>query len=149
MPTPNFKVYLAISGVLIVLFLFVVLAPFGKKSINNQQSTISNYPSPTSVLLPPNQLPNQNPSSPPISPADFTGVAEEELPTQVVDASLQKQDLRRSVPLDTGLFQITFDYAEDKFTVTLAEPKTENRAQFDQWRQTNYPAIDISQFNFK
>ena len=66
-----------------------------------------------------------------------------------MDAALQKQDLRNKTLFDTGLFQIDFDYGEDKFVVILAEPKGENRQQFNQWLKDNYPSLNVNQFNFK
>ncbi len=145
MPTPNMKVYLAISGVLIVLFLVVTFIPFGKKSTDDQPQ--NNFPTPTTIEA--NPTSGVNNQVPTVAPADFTGVSEQEMPQEAANISLQKQDLRSKVPLDTGLFQIDFDYGEDKFIVTLAEPKAENRQQFGQWLKENYPSLDNNQFNFK
>ncbi|KKQ23226.1 MAG: hypothetical protein US40_C0016G0014 [Candidatus Roizmanbacteria bacterium GW2011_GWC2_37_13] len=146
MNTPNIKIYLAVSGVLIILFLIVTFVPFGKKSTSNQPPT-TNFPTPTSVEI--NQIPDTSNQSPMVESVDFTGAAEEELPPEVMDAALQKQDLRNKTLFDTGLFQIDFDYGEDKFVVILAEPKGENRQQFNQWLKDNYPSLNVNQFNFK
>lgn len=143
MNTPNIKVYLVVSGILIVLFLFVTFYPFGRKSVENQQP-ITNYPTPTLI-----EINNTSVQPPIVETADSTGVFEEELPPDVLNLSIQKQSLRNNIPLDTGLFQIDFDYAEDKFIVTLADPKAENNQQFSQWLKDNYPALSINQFNFR
>lgn len=151
MQTPNIKIYLAVSGILIVLFLIVTFVPFGKKPINNQPPTINNFPTPTLVEV--NRPPVTNPLttslSPTIEPADFTGVKEEELPQEIKNISLQKQDLRSKLPLNLSTFSIDFDYAEDKFVVTLNDPKDQARTEFENWRKANYPALVTSQFNFK
>jgi len=145
MNPPNIKIYLAVSGVLIILFLFVTFYPFGKPS--SHQQPVTNLPTPTTIDL--NQSPFTNNPTPTLSLADFTGVAEEEIPPKIIDSAIQKQTLRDQVPFDTGLFQIDFDYGEDKFIVTLYEPKTENKQQFNQWLKENYPDLAITQFNFK
>lgn len=147
MNPPNIKIYLAISGILIVLFIVITFYPFGKKINTNQQPLNTNFPTPTSIKT--NKPPKTNYQSPTIKPVDFTGVAEEEIPPQVYDAALQKQELKNQVPFDTGLFKIDFDYSEDKFIITLAEPKGENRIQFDKWLKENYPLLTTNQFNFK
>jgi len=144
MNTPNLKLYIGISAGLLLVFIILVVFPFGKKSINNQSPIINNFPTPTTV-----EISNQSAIEPTIPSSDFTGVAEEELPQSVIDASLQKQDLRSRVPFNTGLFSIDFDYGEDKFTVTLAEPKEDNRNQFEEWRKNNYPTLNINEFILK
>ncbi|MFH0979824.1 MAG: hypothetical protein V1803_02675 [Candidatus Roizmanbacteria bacterium] len=150
MALPNIKVYLIISGLLIVLFLIVTFVPFGKRGTNNQQpSTI--FPTPT--LFEVNQSPITNPPAggqiPTIKPADFTGAKDEELPSETAKISLQKQDLRNKVPLNLSTFSIDFDYSEDKFVVTLKEPKDQVRSEFENWRTSNYPSLSTNQFNFK
>ena len=144
MNPPNIKTYIIISGVLIFLFLIVSFVPFGKK--NNNQPGSENFPTPT--LVEGNQLPSTSPL-PTIEPMDFTGVAEEEIPPEIAVPASEKENLRSQTPFDTGLFQIDFDYGEDKFIVTLAEPKQENRQQFDQWLKNNYPNLNSNQFNFR
>jgi hypothetical protein len=125
-----------------VLFLFVVLAPFGKKSTINQ-SPVTNFPTPTLVEINP---PSPNPT---ISVSDFTGVLEVTIPQPTVDAANQKRSLRDKLPLTLSTFSIDFDYREDKFIVTLNEPKDAARTEFDNWLKSNYPAVNINQFNFK
>jgi len=147
MNQPNIKIYLAVSGALIVLFLLVTFYPFGKKQNTNNQLLNTNGPTPTIVET--NSSAINNFPTPTLAPADFTGVADEVIPQDIVDSSTQKQELRSKVPFDTGLFQIDFDYAEDKFIVTLNEPKSENRRQFDQWLKENYSLLNINQFNFR
>ncbi len=144
MPTPNIKVYLAISGVILVLFLIVTFIPLGKKSTTNQEQ--NNFPTPTTVEINQSQ---DNEQTPTIEPVDFTGVAELEVPQETVNLSLQKQDLRSKVPLDLSTFTVDFDYNEDKFVVTLNDPKDQARSEFENWRNTNYPSLGNNQFNFR
>lgn len=147
MNPPNIKIYLAVSGVLIILFLFVNFYPFNKKLTTNQQSIDTNLPTPTSIEI--NQSSSTDDLLPTLPSADFTGVSDEEIPPEIYNAAFQKQKLRNQVPFDIGLFKIDFDYAEDKFIITLYEPKEKNRSQFDQWLKNNYPNLNINQFNFR
>ena len=146
MNPPNIKIYLIISGSLIVLFLVVTFVPFGKKTVNKPSG---NFPIPTTYEINPPPYLEPTVGIPYIEPVEFTGVKDIELPPEVLERSNQKQDLRKQVPFNTGLFQIDFDYSEDKFIVTLTEPKVDNRTQFDNWKQNNYPTIPINQFNFR
>ena len=140
MDSQNIKVYLGISFALIILFILILVIPFSKKTtINNLQPTTS-VPFPTSV---------KTDSTGSIVPADFTGVAEEELPPAVLDASLQKKDLRQKTPLDLSTFTIDFDYSEDKFVVTLKDPKDQAKKEFESWRTANYPGLGTEQFLIK
>ncbi len=147
MDNSNIKVYLGISFALIVLFILILIIPLSKKTTNNNlQPTISIIPTPTSVEINPLTINNPSPTS---VPADFTGVAEEELPPQVLDTSLQKKDLRQKVPLDLSTFVIDFDYGEDKFIVTLKDPKDQARREFESWRGVNYTGLGSEQFLIK
>jgi hypothetical protein len=144
MNPPNIKIYIIISGILIVLFLIVSFVPFGRKNGNQQGS--ENFPTPT--LFEGSQLPTiTEPSS--IEAVDFTGAAEEEIPPDIANSATERQNLMNQTPFDTGLFQVDFDYNEDKFIITLAEPKQENRQQFDQWLKDSYPNLNTNQFNFR
>lgn len=144
MNTPNIKLYLAISGVLIVLFLIVIFVPFGKKP-TKPQSPIHTVPTPTLVIV------DQSHDIQNIveEPIDFTGVADEEIPPNIANTAAEKQNLMNQTPFDSGLFKVDFDYSEDKFIITLAEPKQESRQQFDQWLKDNYPNLSTNQFNFR
>lgn len=145
MNPPNIKVYIIVSAILILLFVIVSFFPFGGKRTG--QGSTENFPTPT--LVEGNQFPPSEGESKIIEAVDFTGAVEEEIPPEVYDAAFQKQELRNQTPFDTGLFQIDFDYGEDKFIVTLAEPKNDNRHQFNQWLSENYPGLNLSQFNFR
>jgi hypothetical protein len=141
MQNSNFKVYIGISIALVVLLMLILVIPFSKKTSSNQQSTTNNLITPTSVEV-------INPSVSAV-PAQFTGVSEEELPQATIDAANQKQNLRNLLPLLLSSFSIDFNYEQDKFIVTLSEPKDQSRTEFDQWKNNTYPAIDINQFNFQ
>ncbi len=152
MDSQNVKVYLAISGALIVLLILIIIIPFSKKqpvSSPNPQQQATNL-IPTSVETNPSASSGQaNNPSPMIVKADFTGVVEEELPPQVLDTSLQKKDLRQKVPLDLSTFSIDFDYGEDKFIVSLKDPKDQAKQEFETWRTNNYPGLGSEQFLLK
>ncbi len=147
MPQQNIKVYLGISLALIILFILILVIPFSKKPINNQPSTINNFPTPTSIETNSTGLTDSTDST--SVPADFTGVAEEELPKQVIDLAAQKKDLRQKTPLDLSTFTIDFDYSEDKFIITLKDPKDLSQKEFESWRTTNYPGLGPDQFLFR
>jgi hypothetical protein len=146
MQTPNTKIYLIISGALIVLFILIIILPFSKKT-GNQPGNTNNLLTPTTVQTNPSLGTNNQSSI--VIPADFTGAAEEELPTQVIEASAEKKDLRDKVPLDLTTFSIDFDYGQDRFIVTLKDPKDQAQKEFDNWRTNNYPGIAANQFIFK
>ena len=140
MDNSNFKVYVGISVALVVLLILILIIPFSKKSSSSLQPIPYNLqPSPTTYPLQPTTF----------APADSTGVAEEELPTAIVDAAFQKQDLRKQLPLTLTSFKIDFSYVEDKFIVTLNEPKDQSRNEFNLWKNNIYPGIEINQFNFQ
>lgn len=141
---PNIRLYLILSGILLVIFLALIIVPLGRRAINQQQSEA--FPTPTSVVGGPLTPPADGHET--IVPADFTGAAEEELPKEVTDQINQKQDLRYRTPISLNTFIIDFDYAEDKFTVALSEPKNQSLQEFQDWKTANYPAIPQDQFIF-
>jgi len=137
-----FKTFLLILGI-IALVLITILWLLKKNE--SKKSLPPNLPTPT--LLAPQSI-----SQPTLEPTlilinqESTGVKEEILPeiTQVlVD---QKTTLRQNLPLIDKDFQIDFDYNEDKFMVTLNQPKSQSRATFELWLKKNYPAIPIDRF---
>ena len=152
MNNSNIKVYLGISFALIILFILILVIPFSNKKISPQKTTTpsSNQPFPTSVETnPTNQPQTTNDQSPHTISADFTGVAEEELPKQIIDLAAQKKELRQKIPLDLSTFTIDFDYSEDKFIVILKDPKDQAQKEFNSWRLTNYSGLGTDQFLLK
>lgn len=157
MDNSNIKIYLAISGALIVLFILVLIIPFSKKSTSNELQTTNQYPTPTMVKTNTsttseqanNQSQNTISPSPISVPADFTGAAEEELPTQELETAFQKKELRQKTPLSLFTFTVDFDYGEDKFTVALNDPKDLSQKEFESWRTNNYPRLSPEQFLLK
>ena len=149
MDNSNIKVYLAISGALIVLFILIILIPFSSKKTTTQDK-ITNPNSqlfPTSVDSNPLKVANQ--VTPVTIPADFTGALEEKIPQQIIDLAAQKKDLRLKVPLSLSSFTIDFDYSEDKFTLTLNDPKDQSQKEFESWKLANYPLLGSDQFLLK
>jgi hypothetical protein len=137
----NIKVYIGVSFALIILFILIIVVPF-KKSSTSQSNPTPSFPTPTSIETGTNNS-QQN------IPSNFTGAVEETLPPAVVDAASKKKDLRQKVPLNMSTFTIDFDYSQDRFIVTLKDPKEAAQKEFESWRNSNYPAIPAEQFILK
>jgi hypothetical protein len=147
MNNSNIKIYLGISFALIIIFILILVIPFTKQPVtNNQQSTI-NLPTPTSVETNPSSVTIK--PTPITVPAHFTGAIEETMPKQVIDLAAQKKDLLSKVPLSLTTFTIDFDYSTDKFVVALKDPKDQAQKEFESWRAANYPGLDTNQFLLK
>ena len=144
MQTPNTKIYVGISIALIVLFILILIIPFSKKTINNNPQPTISVPFPTSIET--NSTGSTDSTDSTNIPVDFTGVAEEELPKQIIDLTAQKKDLRQKTPLSLSTFTIDFDYGEDKFIITLKDPKDQAQREFENWRGANYPGLGTEQF---
>ena len=144
MDNSNIKVYLAISGALIVLLILIIVIPFTKqKPVTSPQQPVTNL-IPTTVET--NQSPGTNNPSPITIKAGFTGAIDEPVPQQIIDLAAQKKDLQLKVPLSLSTFSIDFDYSEDKFVVTLKDPKDTAQKEFDDWKTSNYPGLGSEQF---
>jgi len=143
------KIYLGISFALVILFILILIIPFSKKT-STQKTTppLSGQPFPTSIETGSTDSTNSTNILTPI-PADFTGVIEETIPQPVIDLAAQKKDLRQKTPLELSTFTITFDYGEDKFIVTLKNPKDQAQKEFESWRTANYQGLGIDQFLLK
>lgn len=149
MDNSNIKIYLAISGALVVLFILIILVPFSsKKTVDNGSSTTNRNPFPTSIETNSTNSTNSTKRLAPI-PADFTGALEEQIPQPIIDLATQKKDLRSKVPLSLSTFTIDFDYSEDKFTVALKDPKDQAQKEFEGWRAANYSLLINDQFLLK
>ncbi|PIX81976.1 MAG: hypothetical protein COZ34_00485 [Candidatus Pacebacteria bacterium CG_4_10_14_3_um_filter_34_15] len=148
MDSQNIKVYLAISGALIVLFILVLIIPFTKKNPTQDKTTKS-----TNQLFPTSVETNPSPATANVTPvtikAGFTGALEETIPQQIVDLASQKKDLKLKVPLNLSTFSIDFDYSTDKFVVALLDPKDQAKKEFESWRTANYPSLGSEQFLLK
>ena len=152
MDNSNIKVYLAISGALIVLFVLVLIIPFSSKKTtkNNLQPTTFPNAFPTTVSTGSSTYPLQpTPYNLTPIPADFTGALDEKIPQPIIDFAAQKKDLRDKTPLTLSTFTIDFDYNTDKFLVTLKDPKDQAQKEFESWRSTNYPMLGTEQFLLK
>ena len=154
MDSQNIKIYLAISGALIVLLILIVVIPFAKqKPVTNLQQPDSNLPLPTSVETNPsvnnNQSPDTNNPTPVTIKAGFTGAIDEPIPQNTIDLAAQKKDLKLKVPLNLSTFSIDFDYSADKFVVALLDPKDQAKKEFESWRTANYPGLATEQFMLK
>ena len=151
MDSQNIKVYLAVSAALIVLLVLIIIIPFSKKSspLTPNSLTPSPYsPLPTTVQTNSsnnNSLSTNNQSLTPI-PVAFTGALNEPIPQEIINLAAQKKDLRSKVPLNLTTFSIDFDYGEDKFVVTLKDPKDQSQKEFEGWRTSNYSGLGVEQF---
>lgn len=145
MDNSNIKVYLAISGALIFLLILIIIIPFSKKSPSSSLTPTPNSIQPTSVKT--DSAGSISPSTVPVS--DFTGAVDEPIPQTIIDRASQKKDLQSKVPLELSTFSIDFDYGEDKFIVTLKDPKDQAQKEFESWKNTNYPGLGNEQFLFR
>jgi len=149
----NVKVYLAISGALVVLLILIIIIPFSKKSSSPTPNSLIPNPSsiiPTTVQTnssPNNQVTNNQATN--SIPATFTGGIDEPVPQNIIDVSNQKRDLQSKLPLSLSTFSIDFNYSEDKFEVTLNDPKDQAKNEFESWRTGNYPSLGADQFLLK
>lgn len=144
MNNSNTKIYLAISGALIFLFILIIIIPFSKRApVQDDQSVPTDQVFPTSVEINPTLSSGEQIES---VPADFTGALEEPIPQQIADRANQKRDLQEKVPLDLSTFSIDFDYEQDKFIATLRDPKEQAQKEFESWRTASYPGLNAEQF---
>lgn len=150
MDSQNIKVYLAISGALIILLILIIVIPFTKqKPVTNPQQPVTNL-IPTTVETNPSASSGQaNNPSPATIKAGFTGALDEPIPQQIVDLAAQKKDLKSKVPLSLSTFSIDFDYSQDKFVVTLKDPKDTAQKEFESWRTVNYSGLGADKFLLK
>lgn len=138
-----------ILGILILILVFLVWffqRPKSTPPIRSQFSTIT-PPLPTTAVSQP--ISNTVSITPTLVPPQFTGGLDVTIPQPTVDASNQKQDLRRKTPYHSDAFDITFDYANDIFIVKLQNPKDTNKVSFATWLKQTYPLIPISNFIFQ
>lgn len=141
----NLKLYIIPALIFVFLFILVLILPFG----NNKTSTTAKptvFATPT--LIPGSQDQTQNIPSHLITPK-FTGVFDEELPQEVQSLSKEKQELRKITPLQLDGCLIDFDYEQDKFAVTVDEPKEENRTKCESWITATYPSLPLDRFLFQ
>ena len=151
MDSQNIKVYLAISGALVVLLILIIIIPFSSKKTSTCPLPPTTYPLiPTTVQInssPSSQVTNNQATN--SVPATFTGALDEPVSQNIIDVSNQKRDLQSKLPLSLSTFSIDFNYSEDKFEVTLNDPKDQAKKEFESWRTTNYPLLGSEQFILK
>lgn len=127
---------------LVLIFIFFLLT-YGKKT-PQQDKPLPFSPSPTIDKLIQQKTIT---SFPTLIPLSFTGAAvDPQIPTEELDISTQKYNLRKKMPLKQQNFSIFFDYSLDKFNVILQEPKDITQASFSAWLQNNYASIPIDRF---
>lgn len=128
----------------VIFILFLMISNKPKTNIEDNKTIVSPY---QKIKINNNDKINSKSTNPPIiSPQEFTGVKEEELPKNLKDYSDQKLDLLKKLPFKTAYFTIDFDYVEDKFTVSYNEPKSTSKNMFFSWLSQNYPALKIEDF---
>jgi hypothetical protein len=142
---PHILVYVGLILILVVLVILVSMISLPQTKKPNNQLPITNIPI--------SKIPitnNQSQITPTISYPAPTGTgASEEIPKTVEDLATQKQNLKKTLPLQQADFQITFDYTTDKFVVTLSEPQNTSKQNFFTWLKKNYPLISIDKFVFE
>lgn len=145
----NLRLYLVPAIIFLIIILVVLMIPFGNKK-NSVQNVI-----PTSIPLPTGKKPTPliskiptNGPTPTLIPFRFTGGdLTKDIPPDVKLFSQQKTDLRKKTPLEQPFGTISFDYENDKFILTLKEPKDQSQTAFETWLQQTYSAIPTSQFS--
>ncbi|MEK7177407.1 MAG: hypothetical protein AAB705_01110 [Patescibacteria group bacterium] len=146
MDSQNIKIYLAISGALIVLLILIIVIPFTKqKPVTSPQQPVTNL-IPTTVQTGSTDSTDSTNSTGLTVPASFTGAIDEPISQNIIDLAAQKKDLQSKVPLSLSTFSIDFDYSQDKFVVTLKDPKDTAQKEFESWRTGNYPGLGSEQF---
>lgn len=143
---PEIKLYYVIPLVfLAILIIIILLIPSNKQPIKKIDNT---GPLPTALF--PTQIILEKTSLEPTIPATFTGaIKEQNIPKEQVDLAAQKKELRKKTPFKQDAFTVVFDFASDKFVVTLTEPKDTNRTVFETWLNANYPGLPLDRFTFK
>lgn len=141
------KKILIITGFFFLFVIFILFLIISNKPKTNIEDNKTNFSPYQKIKINNNEKINPNPTNPPIiSPQDFTGVKEEELPKNLKEYSDQKLDLLKRLPFKTPHFNIDFDYVEDKFTVSYNDPKSTSKNMFSLWLSQNYPALKIEDF---
>lgn len=140
----------SILGLLVVVLVFLIWLfqrPKSNTLIKQNTPTISpSFPNSEISRPAPSKISSVTPT---LIPPQFTGALDVTIPQPTIDASNQRQELRRKTPLKEGAFTINFDYAGDKFTVNLNDPKDTSKASFDSWVKQFYPEIPLSNFIFQ
>jgi len=143
----DLKHYLVIATILGILFFIVLFIPINKPDEEVLVPTsVPSQPLPTKIIP---SYSNSKPLPTLIPVETGTGVKEEELTQEIKDLSMQKQELRSKIPLKLPGFNIGFDYAKDKFIVTLDLPKNNSKISFETWLKANYSAITMDRFIVK
>jgi len=144
----NFRIYFVAAGILGIAFLVILFIPT-KKQETIESNPMTSFPTPTAFEFKTATTVSTSETSsvsPLISPIDFTGVKEETLSKEISNLVIQKQKLKKNLPLQESFFTITFNYNSDNFIVVLKNPRNESQKNFEKWRTANYPAIPMDRF---
>lgn len=139
---PNLKYYILISGVILIILVFLVSLPLFQNNVKNEP--INSFPAPTSI-----EVDRTTPIPPTIEIGAFTGGLFVTLEPQEAKFVNEKKDLRLKTPLTLSTFSIDFDYGEDRFTVTLNTPKDQSLNEFRDWLNKNYSNLPLGEFILK
>lgn len=137
----NWKIYVFL--LVILALLIVAIGIFSSKKQSGTTQSQPNGPTPTSVVIVPTSITGKIILTP-----RFTG-ADDTVPSPLLDFAIQKQALKKRLPLTENGFTITYDYQSDIFTVALSEPKQNNKSIFEDWLKKNYSLIPLNKFLFK
>jgi len=144
----NLKFYLIPVGILLILFIVILIIPFGSKKTDNTTSPTPSTLVPTKKAITPLPSSGTIRVSPTLVPPQvFTGAAiDKPIPQTEADLGSQKTALRRKAPFALSFGTISFDYDNDRFALALSEPKDQSKTAFTTWLKQNYPAIPVEQF---
>ena len=124
-----------ITFIIVIFIIFVFITVFSKKKQQNQ-SGLDNA-----------NKPSVSPTKIQIQPRD-TGLIIDISDKEKMFSS-QKQGLMEKLPLQMNEFAVTFDYVNDKFIVSLTDPKDKNKNFFMNWLKNNYPVLTLTEFVVK
>lgn len=77
---------------------------------------------------------------------DFTGVKDEEIPSDLLIDTQQSFNLRNNLPIENDQFMLDFDYKNDEFVINLKNNFSQD--DFFIWLEKNYPGIKKEKFKF-
>ncbi|MEO6508592.1 MAG: hypothetical protein ABIO02_01440 [Patescibacteria group bacterium] len=131
-----------ISFLLLVLLVLIIIA----NKLTKKNEISSGNPTPPLISITSYVTQPPNPNVPGEIMPTFTGARDVTFAQPTQQYIDKRGELRESVPLNGPTFSIDFNFREDKFTVTLKEPKNESQAAFNEWLKNNYPELPLEDF---
>lgn len=143
---PIKPIFLIVGGLFFSIIIVLSIITLLMSKSNNQKSS---QKKPSDITTSTSLVPSINTPSKPllITPTGTGGM--DELPKKVENEALQKQNLKKQLPINESNFSIEFDYGSDKFIVQLREPKPTSIDEFKLWLSNYFPLIPITKFLLK